>query len=287
MGALFNMRRMTVTSTGTGPITLGVAASGWRSFSAAPAIPTGTIVSYRISDGADWELQEGVFNSAAGTLTRIRTSPESSTGALLNLTTNALVTISSLAEDLIGSNLRLPPRSGNWFGEFTSWSQGALAANTLRYVPLICSQPTVLDRVSMFVGTGTAGGLIKVGLYAPHSTTRLPNARLAECAADLDASTSGRKDGTFGSNPTAPAGLSWICIAANNSSITSHLVESGFLPSFCLQNSIDIGIANSAISTISIGENLTYVSGSAFLPATASPSVAVFGQTPIGVARAL
>lgn len=284
MTMLADLVAQNTATTGTGTVTLGSAVTGFRTL-AASGIPDGAIVSYAIQDGTNRETGTGTVGGSGTTITRgLRAS---TTGSLLSLTGSAIVTIQPNAGDFIGDNLRLPPRSGNWLGEFTSWSQGALTANTLRYVPLICSVPTVLDRVSMFVGTGTAGGLIKVGLYAPHATTRLPNSRLAECAADLDASTSGRKDGTFGSNPTAPAGLSWICIAANNSSITSHLVESGFLPSFCLQNSIDIGIANSAISTISIGENLTYVSGSAFLPATASPSVAVFGQTPIGVARAL
>ena len=99
MGAVFNMRRMTVTSTGTGTLTLGVAAAGWRAFTAAPAIATGTILSYRIDDGSNWELNSGVFDAAAGTLTRLRTSPESTTGALLAVTTSAIVTLVPLAED--------------------------------------------------------------------------------------------------------------------------------------------------------------------------------------------
>jgi hypothetical protein len=97
MGAVFNMRRMTITSTGTGTITLGVASAGWRAFTAAPAIPTGAILSYRIDDDADWEVGVGVYNSAAGTLSR--TLRESSTGALLAVTTSGFVTLVPLAED--------------------------------------------------------------------------------------------------------------------------------------------------------------------------------------------
>ena len=81
-------------------MTLGSAVSGWRSFSAAPAIPTGAIFNYRLQDGSDWELNSGVYDAAAGTLTRLNAAPESSTGALLNLTTSATVTISALADDL-------------------------------------------------------------------------------------------------------------------------------------------------------------------------------------------
>ena len=88
---------MTVTSTGTGTLSLGVAASGWRAFSAAPAIATGTQISYRIDDGANWELGVGVYTVSGLTLTR--TLRESSTGSLLSVTTAAVVTIVALAED--------------------------------------------------------------------------------------------------------------------------------------------------------------------------------------------
>lgn len=98
MAALFNMRRMTVTSTGTGTLTLGVSSSGWRAFSASPAVPDGTIVSYRIDDtGGAWELGVGTYTASGTTLTRgLR---ESSTGSLLSVTTSATVTILALAED--------------------------------------------------------------------------------------------------------------------------------------------------------------------------------------------
>lgn len=100
MAALFNMRRMTVTSTGTGTLSLGVAAPGWRAFSASPAIPDGTSVSYRIDDtGGAWEVAVGVYTVSGLTLTR-GTFRESSTGSVLSVTTAATVTILALAEDL-------------------------------------------------------------------------------------------------------------------------------------------------------------------------------------------
>jgi hypothetical protein len=100
MAAVFNMRRMTVTSTGTGTLSLGVAASGWRAFAASPAIPDGTSVSYRIDDtGGAWELAVGVYTVSGLTLTR-GTFRESSTGSVLSVTTAATVTILALAEDL-------------------------------------------------------------------------------------------------------------------------------------------------------------------------------------------
>lgn len=94
---------MTVTSTGTGTLTLGVASSGWRAFSASPAVPDGTMVSYRIDDtGGAWELGVGTYTVSGLTLTR--TLRESSTGSLLSVTTSATVTIVALAEDFIPSS---------------------------------------------------------------------------------------------------------------------------------------------------------------------------------------
>jgi hypothetical protein len=283
MGLLADLVQQSTATTGTGTVTLGAAVTGFRTVAGA-GIADGSVVSYVIQEGTNREVGAGVIGASGTTMTRVLRA--SSTGSLLNLTGSAFVGIGANAGDFIGDNLRLPPRSGNWFGEFTSFDQGAMTANQLLYVPLICPVPTVIDRLSMFVATSVAGGLVKVGLFGPHSTTRLPDARIAECATDLDASTTGRKDATFSANPTVPAGLSYMGIAFNNSTIQSRIVTAGHLPSFLLQNSVDIGIGNAEMNVLNIGQSLTYVSGSAFFPANATPVVAIFGQTPIVLARA-
>jgi hypothetical protein len=290
MNVLADLVGVTITHTGTGgPIPLGSAALvEHRTFAAANAagqLPNGSVVSYTLYNNDQAETCRGLYNSVANTLTR--TTISSTTGSALNLSGDTVLVLAANSADLIGDNIRLPPRSGNWFGEFTSFDQGAMSANQILYVPLICSVPTVIDRLAMFVAAAVAGGLVKVGLFRPHSTTRLPDARIAECATDLDASTTGRKDATFSANPTVPAGLSYMGIAFNNSTIQSRIVTAGHLPSFCLQNSIDIGIGNAEMNVLSIGQTLTYVSGSPFFPANATPTVTIFGQTPIVLARAL
>lgn len=97
MGQQFNLRAMTITSTGTGPLTLGTAIAPFKAFNAAPAVATGTFLSYRIDHGSDWELSEGFYNAAAGTLGRQLV--ESSTGSLLNITGSAKVAIVPHARD--------------------------------------------------------------------------------------------------------------------------------------------------------------------------------------------
>lgn len=102
MGAQFNLRAVTIASTGTGTLTLGAAVAPFKALSAAPAVPTGAFLSYRIDHGSDWELSEGIYNSAAGTITR--NLVESSTGSLINITGSATVALVPHARDF-------PPQS--------------------------------------------------------------------------------------------------------------------------------------------------------------------------------
>jgi len=94
--ALFDLVKVSTATTGTGTVTLGSAKPGFRSFSGA-GIPNGAVVSYGIKDGEAQEVGTGVYDSGAGTLTRVLGS--SSTGSLLNLTGSAEVFITALSRD--------------------------------------------------------------------------------------------------------------------------------------------------------------------------------------------
>lgn len=98
MSQLFDLVKVATATTGTGTVTLGAADAGYRSFADA-AVPNGAVVSYGIEDGAAREVGTGTYNSSAGTLTRSLVA--SSTGALLNLSGNARVFITALAQDII------------------------------------------------------------------------------------------------------------------------------------------------------------------------------------------
>jgi hypothetical protein len=71
----------TTTTTGTGTITLGGAASGYQAFSAIAA--NGEQVAYAIVGGTEWEVGIGTWNTG-GTLTRNRVLASSNAGALVN-----------------------------------------------------------------------------------------------------------------------------------------------------------------------------------------------------------
>lgn len=93
---------MTVTSTGTGALTLGVALTGYQTF-AASGVADGDPVGYAIEDGAFWEIGTGTYTSSGTTLSRTVTA-SSNSGSAISVTTNAQVFITALAADLVNAS---------------------------------------------------------------------------------------------------------------------------------------------------------------------------------------
>ncbi len=101
-GALLNSVRVATATTGTGTVTLGAAEAGYLSFSEAGAV-NGTVYSYRLDDGNDFEIGRGTYSSAGPTLSRdtVLVSKISGTAGTtkLSLSGNAKLSIISTAED--------------------------------------------------------------------------------------------------------------------------------------------------------------------------------------------
>jgi hypothetical protein len=94
---LLNRAKVSTATTGTGTVTLGSAVSPYQSWSAAGAV-NGSVYSYLIEDGINWEIGTGTYNSSSGTLTR--TLDASSTGALLSLSGSATIACVARVADL-------------------------------------------------------------------------------------------------------------------------------------------------------------------------------------------
>lgn len=98
MPTLVNRAKVTTATTGTLPIALGAAESGYQTFADA-GVADGDTVSYVIEDGNSWEIGTGTYTAAVPGLSR--NLVESSTGSLLNLSGSAVVYVTALAEDIV------------------------------------------------------------------------------------------------------------------------------------------------------------------------------------------
>lgn len=96
---IVNLAQMTTPTVGTGTITLGVAAASYRTFSAS-GVNSGDTVSYSIVDLGQREYGTGVVTVFGSTVTMTRVLRGSTTGSLLSLSGNAIVSLTPAAEDL-------------------------------------------------------------------------------------------------------------------------------------------------------------------------------------------
>jgi hypothetical protein len=98
MVTFVNRAKMSTATTGTGTITLGSAKDGYQSFTSA-GVGDGETVRYVVEDGSAWEIGSGVYTASGTTLSRT-VSESSNAGAAINLSGQATVFLTILAEDL-------------------------------------------------------------------------------------------------------------------------------------------------------------------------------------------
>ena len=102
----------TTTTTGTGTVTLGGAASGFRSFGS--AVSDQDTVYYCIQGTTEWEVGIGVFTTSGTTLSRLTVEASSNAGALVNFsagTKDVWNTMSAASRDELTMSRFVPTNS--------------------------------------------------------------------------------------------------------------------------------------------------------------------------------
>jgi len=97
---LVDLVKIVAANTGTGPFTLGAAATGFRGVE---ALTDGFTYSYSVQEGANFEYGTGVYSLAGGTLTR-GVLGSSYGGSPINLPPNAEIAFVALAQDINADN---------------------------------------------------------------------------------------------------------------------------------------------------------------------------------------
>ena len=121
MVTLVNRAKMTIVSTGTGPLTLGAAVNGYQSLVAA-GVSTGDVVRYIIEDGDAWEIGLGTYSANTSSLSR-SVSESSNTGAPISLSGNAIVFLGLSAADINARVEITDPRLSN----AREWAAGTIS----------------------------------------------------------------------------------------------------------------------------------------------------------------
>jgi len=98
-----NRAKMSISSTGTGNVTLNAAVAGYQTFAAAGIVDT-DVIRYIIEDGTAWEIGTGLMSSSATVMART-VGESSNSNAALDLTSAAKVLIGLTAGDLSGGDM--------------------------------------------------------------------------------------------------------------------------------------------------------------------------------------
>ncbi len=102
MAKLANRAKMTISSTGTGNITLAAADTGYQTFAQA-GISDGDVIRYIVEDASNaWEIGTAVVSNSSTVLART-VEESSNSGNALNLTSAAKVFVGITAKDLDGN----------------------------------------------------------------------------------------------------------------------------------------------------------------------------------------
>lgn len=99
--SLVDLVKINITSTGTGALKLGTAATGYRGVE---ALTNGREYSYSIQQGSNWEIGRGTYLSGTNQMVR-SVLFSSSGGSAIKLTVGAQVAFTALSEDLDNANL--------------------------------------------------------------------------------------------------------------------------------------------------------------------------------------
>jgi len=205
---LYDRAKMTVSSTGTGTITLNAAVAGYRTFAAA-GVASGTVVSYVIEDASNtWEIGQGTYTSSGTTLTRGAIA-SSNSNAAISMTSAAVVYITARSVDL--------------------QSNVAITGGTVSVTSLTCSASGSFQGITFGLGASSSSTNLAIGASVlTNNTTGTYNIGIGLSA--LSANTGGYNNTAIGAtacfsnvNGTGLVGVGLYALYGCNSSYNTGI----------------------------------------------------------------
>lgn len=216
---LFNRVKVSTATTGTGSITLGAALSTYLDF-AGGGVSNGNQVSYLIEDGSTgWEIGTGTYTTAGTALSRTPLK-SSNSNAAINLSGNAVVSITALSGDIVTPDNAQTLTSKTLTSPIVNTPN--LTGGTINNATIGATTPSSGVFSSLTATGGTVNG-VSVG-----ATTRSTGAFTTLTANSTSTFTGGA--GTFGIN--AAGGSSYVHLGGNATGGTTPGTLFGF---FALQ----------------------------------------------------
>jgi len=224
MSTLFNLARMSTTTTGTGIITLGSAVTGFLSFATA-GVTDATVVTYAISDGSAAEIGTGTYTATGTTLSRTVIKSTNSNTAI-NLSGTAQVIITPSAEDILN---KTQSASQTMSGPLSLGTSNAFTAGTIE---LGAASDTTIARSSAGIITveGKTVALLDLEDQLIAGGARVTSKSLTTGSITLDPGDRPLQYITNGGafTITAPANDGSLVLLVTNNSSAAAITFSGF-----------------------------------------------------------
>lgn len=264
MAKLYNRARMTVTSTGTGTLTLGSAVTGFQTFASA-GVANSDVVSYVIEDGANWEVGTGTYTSSGTTLSRT-VSASSNSNTAISVTTNAQVYITALAADILNpANLGTGVQTA--LGNTTNASGGVVTFSGALGTPTsgTLTNATGLPLTTGVTGTlpvanGGSGAATLTGILKGNGTSAFTAATAGTDYLAPPSGTSILKANSGGALANATAGTDYVSPGGSAGAITATgLKETKTAPSIS-SGTLTIDCSAGNVFAVSLNANITTLS---------------------------
>ena len=154
-------------------------------------------------------------------------------------TANTLIDGSALGA--LGAGMKV----GNYYTTGAGQSTTVFPEADMRCAPIVIGRPGTIDAIAISItGAGTAGAVVRLGLYADDGTGELPGALLSECTATVDGTAIGAVAKTLTTPQKVQAGQKvWVAAVVQGGAVTRPTVRFN-------QNVSNPAIGDSSISAV-------------------------------------